>query len=147
MVQLLKCVVQVARTIGLFAVITLTVQPASACRVRLSEEQRVSNAYRRDDVAAVMLVRVDEAAYTSEQSFDAHPWRALATADHILRGAYSGGQVAFYGGLGSTACDLGYSMPIAGEEWIVYVSKGDGRVWNAFPKQVAFRADPSIRER
>jgi len=147
MARLRKCVEYFTRTIGLLAVTTLTVQPAFACRVMRSAEQRVSNAYRRDDVIAVVLVHVEQATYTGELSFDAHPWQAIATANRILRGTYSSGQVAFYGGLGSAACDLGYPIPSAGDEWIVYISKADadGRVWNAFPKRVAIQADPNIR--
>src|SRR5689334_19739279 len=136
MARLSKCVQHFTRTIGLLAVITLTVQPASACRVFYSAEDRVSGAYRRDDVIAVVLVHVEQATYTREQSYDAHPWQATAAAKRLLRGTYSGSQVTFSGGEGSASCDLGYSIPSAGEEWVVYISKVSGLVWIALPKQV-----------
>ncbi|QND70746.1 hypothetical protein [Tardiphaga robiniae] len=95
---------------------------------------------------AVVFVRVDEAAYQSYQFADARPWQALATVNRVFRGAYTNGQATFYGGLGSTACDLGYGIPKPGDEWMVYVSSGDGRVIYAFPAGVAFAADPNIRQ-
>lgn len=145
MARLRKCVQHLTGTIGLLTVITLTVQPASACRVMHSPEERVSSAYLRDDVIAVVLVHVEQATYIREQSYDAHPWQATATTKSLLRGIYTGSQVIFYGGESSAACDLGYSIPSAGDEWIVYISRKDSRVWIALPKQVALQADPNIR--
>jgi hypothetical protein len=123
---------------------TLLPNAADACRVFRSAEARVSAAYRRDSNTAVVFVRVDEAVYQGYQFDDARPWQALATVTRVFRGAYTSGQATFYGGLGSTACDLGYGIPKPGDEWMVYVSSGDGRVMYAFPAEVAFAADSTI---
>ncbi|CAL74122.1 hypothetical protein BRADO0155 [Bradyrhizobium sp. ORS 278] len=113
----------------------------------MGAKERVSDAYRRDDVTAVLLVHVEQAIYTGEQFSDAHPWQATATKKSLLRGAYSGSQVTLYGGQGSAACDLGYVIPRVGDEWVVYISKTSGLAQVALPKRVALEADPSIRER
>jgi hypothetical protein len=147
MTRLHKYIQHFTRTIGALTVIMLTVQPASACRVFLGAEERVSSAYRRGDVTAVLLVHVEQATYTREQLDDAHPWQATAATKRLLWGTYSGSQVSFHGGESSAACDLGYSIPSAGDEWVVYISKMDGLVWIALPKQAALQADPSIRTR
>lgn len=145
MTRLRKSVQHCISLIGLFAVIALTVEPTSACRVFYSAENRVSTAYVQGEVNAVVLVQIKRANYTSEQRYDAHPWQATASIENILWGTYSGGPVTIDGGNGSASCDLGFSIPSAGDEWIVYISKISNLAWIALPKQVALQVDPSIR--
>ena len=123
---------------------------AQACRAAFSPAERLSMGYRAGAISAAVLVRVTEAHYTRGRFSDAHPWRATATVEGVLRGAYPARNVVFERGWGSAACDDGHAVPAAGERWVVYFWRrgpGDQPVWYSYPAQVAFAADPIIGPR
>jgi hypothetical protein len=133
---------------GWIAIIAIAALPtaAEACTVFSEAPQRVARAYSTNIVRAVVLVRVDQASYVGLHPAHARPWRALATASRVLRGDHSDSQFTFGGGGGSPACDLGYTLPTPGDEWVVYVYAGDGCVLHAFPADVAHEVDPNLRQ-
>lgn len=130
------------------AIIAIAALPttAEACTVFSSAPERVARAYSTNVVRAVVLVRGDQASYVGLHPGHARPWRALATASRVLQGDHSDSQFTFGGGGGSSACDLGYTLPTPGDEWVVYVYADDGRVLHAFPADVAQEVDPNLRQ-
>ena len=118
---------------------------ASACFAYLSPQARIAISYRADAALVAVLVRVDDAVYVGNQIQDAHPWAATVSVDRPLRGTFSGGDIVLRGGLGSSACDLGYGLPKHGDRWVAYLSSKDGSVRHAFPAHVAYEADPTIK--
>jgi hypothetical protein len=122
--------------------------PSSACRVYLPPERRLAMGYERGAISAVALVRVTSAGYTRAPIGDAHPWRALATIQRLFRGSYPAPVARFDRGMGSAACDDGRPPPKAGELWVIYFwqrGRGDQPVWQSYPADIAFRADPRLR--
>lgn len=132
-------------TAGVLAVFSA---PANACRVYLMPKERLAMGYESRAISAAVLVRVTGARYTRDPVADAHPWRASASTLRVLRGAYPAKTVQFDRGWGSAACDDGHPRAKVGEHWVVYFwqpAKGGQQVWQSYPAEVAFKADPRIR--
>jgi hypothetical protein len=122
---------------------TILTSPASACMVFMEPEQRIALAYRKPYIESVALVRVTQATYSRPQYKSTHPWEASASVVRSLHGSIEG-EVKFRGGGGTSACQMPYELPKAGDEWIVY-SWPDRTTFEAYPASVAYEADPNIR--
>jgi hypothetical protein len=127
-----------------------------ACMAFFPAEGRVRGAYERNSLAAVLLVRVNDANDIILKNGRKSGWEASASVVHILRGNFSGSQAAFQGNRGTSACDFPYAKPENGDEWVVYVARRpdwvssnpspDGpTVLHAFPADIAFKIDPNIQ--
>lgn len=129
----------------------LTIETSSeACRVSMGPEQRLARGYAKGAISAVALVEVSRANYTSPPNGDAHPWQASATVKRVLRGPYAPQRVRFTRGWGSAACDDGHPAPKVGEQWVIYFwkrAKNDQPVWQSYPANVAYAADPLLRRK
>ena len=129
---------------GALAVFSTT---SHACRVNLMPKERLAMGYESRAISAAVLVRVTGAQYTRDPVADAHAWRASARILRVLRGTYPAKSVQFDRGWGSAACDDGHPRAKAGEHWVVYFwqpADGRQRVWQSYPAEVAFKADPRI---
>ena len=121
--------------------------PSEACRESQQPSERLASAHHKGIFDAIALVRVQQATYLREQGEDAHPWRATATVERILKGSYYPSDVQFERGWGSSACDDGQTIPKAGDLWVVYFwHRPDQKmvVWISYPAAVASLADPQI---
>lgn len=122
--------------------------PSHACRVFLMPKKRLDSGYE-SAISAVALVRVTEAQYTHAPIADAHPWRATATVLQVFQGSYPAKTMQFQRGWGSAACDDRSPIAKAGSLWVVYFWKraeGDQPVWQSYPADVAFKADPRLTQ-
>jgi hypothetical protein len=107
----------------------------------------LAGGYKSGAISSVAIVRITGAEYTGEPVGGAHPWQASADIERIIQGSPPAQTVRFERGWGSAACDDGRPPPTIGELWVVYFwrrSSGDQPVWQTYPADVAFEADPRI---
>jgi hypothetical protein len=98
-------------------------QSAQACRYLAMPGERIDRAFRSDTIAAVVLARVERAAYTGERGHDWHPWSGSARFVRLLSGKTIARRFELYRSGSSAACDDGVPVPKSGDLWVIYVKK------------------------
>ena len=117
-------------------------EAALACRVNRPPAARVNR-----DFDAIVVAVVGSAGYTGEKGLDWHPWAGTTRFKRSIKG--SPVPLTFeIGRTGSTAaCDDGVDPPKAGEEWVIYLERRDGRltVAQSYPLAMAIHFDARLR--
>ncbi|MEG3166262.1 hypothetical protein U1701_16850 [Sphingomonas sp. PB2P19] len=146
-------------TFGATLAAMMLVQPAQACRVFISPEQRVKAVYAWRADLRVALVKITDAHHLSNPiiqklhrlnaKYEA-PWRVTASVIKMIVSDGSPELLAFNRGCGSAACDDGTAMPRRGDRWVVYYTStspiGTAQVLESYPLETASRVDPGLRE-
>lgn len=130
----------------IFAILAIS-GPAEACRSYRSPAQKLSEGYGTGAISAIARVTVEAASYSAAPFADAHPWSATAAVVQLVQGTYAPKRLRFTRGWGSAACDEGYAVPKAGDQWIIYFTRqqnGDPIVWASYPASIAADADMSL---
>ena len=137
---------QIKATLCATVATIMLVQPAQACQVFKSPEQRIKAAYAGHADLRVALVRITDARHLSHpiiqkvQQLNAKyeaPWRVTASVIKMIVSDGSPELLAFDRGWGSAACDDRTAMPRRGDRWIVYYTStspiGAAQVLGSYP--------------
>jgi hypothetical protein len=118
-----------------------------ACKVMHPPASRISLVRGASSFDGALLVRISEASYTQPAPRGARPWQASAEIERVLSGRARSGTIRF-GRIGiSTACDDMTPAPVAGDRWVLYLTRdpnGDVGASVSYPIDVARRADPRL---
>ena len=150
---------QIKATLCATVAIMMLMQPAQACRVFRSPEQRIKAAYAGHADLRVALARITDARHLYHpiiqklQRLNAKyeaPWRVTASVIKMIVGDGSPELLAFDRGWGSGACDDGTAMPRRGDLWVVYYTSassiGAAQVLESYPLASASLVDSRLRE-
>ena len=150
---------QIKSTLCATVATMMLVQPAQACRVFRSPEQRIKATYAEHADLRVALVRITDARHLSHPiiqklqrlnvKYEA-PWRVTASVIRMIVSDGSPELLAFDRGWGSGTCDDGTAMPRRGDRWVVYYTSsssiGAAQVLESYPLASASLIDPRLRE-
>jgi len=150
---------QIKATLCATVATMMLMQPAQACRVFRSPEQRIKAAYAGHADLRVALVRITDARHLYHpiiqklQRLNAKyeaPWRVTASVIKMIVSDGSPELLAFDRGWGSGACDDGTAMPRRGDRWVVYYTStssiGAAQVLESYPLASASLVDSRLRE-
>jgi hypothetical protein len=104
----------------LAALLAVLLAPSAswACRAFIPPSARVQRSFE-----AIVVGRVETAAYTAAEAADWHPWSGVVSVEHAVLGINDAERYAISRTGSSAACDDGQPPPEKGERWVVYLSR------------------------
>lgn len=114
--------------------------PSWACRAFFPPSERVLRPFD-----AIVIGRVQAAAYTAPEALDWHPWSGVVSVEHSVLGKADARRYAIGRTGGSAACDDGQPPPEKGERWVLYLGRnpntGALQVLQSYPLRLARQWD------